>query len=247
MPTSGPVDGNDQVEGPGVVDLNASRASLFVQLLCPPLPIVCTDFNGLERISSSHDLLSCMFGRLLQINNRAAFKGAYVADGFDGDWQSHLLLGKHATDLLRALVSVTSENEAHPQSLLEMMQVHFYTYTREIVTLAMGYDLFTTGCPDAKIPKTQDVRFLLDPKRINMTTHRSMVMSTADFYCSLLCFRCGATDQETAACKRNLPMKYDIILLRCMNLIRDLAPEILQGELERHGLELGGRIPGGPQ
>lgn len=242
-----------------VTDLNASRASLFVQLLGPPLPIVCTNSSGAESFSSSHDLLSCIFGRLLQINDRNVFRGAYPTEEFDGDWQSHLLLGEHATELLKALVAITAENKEvnkntgvpfHPQTLLEKMQPHFHAYTRQIVTLAMGYDLFTSGCPASRIPQTQDVRFLLDSQRINMATHRHIVLSTVDFFCSLLCFRCGATDQEVMQCRKNLsmqPMKYDHTLLKCMNLIRDLAPEILQGELERQGVIVDTGIPVGPE
>ncbi len=51
---------------PGVnTKQHIERASLVVQLLCPPLPIVCVGSNGEEKITSSHDLLSSMIGRLV--------------------------------------------------------------------------------------------------------------------------------------------------------------------------------------
>ena len=153
--------------------LQARRGMLFVQILAPPLPLVCKGSDKEDRVTSSHDLLSSIFGRLLALpeQGRDMLRKAYPEERFDGDWQSHLLRGKHAIALLNTLVqctesrlvaSPTSASDA-PNSLAlqaeeeEAMYEAFCTYTRTLISLAVGYDMVssgvvgTAGLPDMQV------------------------------------------------------------------------------------------------
>ena len=59
--------------------LHARRGMLFAQILAPPLPMVCVSANRQEGFSSSHDLLSSIFGRLLSLpeQGKTLLRGAY--------------------------------------------------------------------------------------------------------------------------------------------------------------------------
>lgn len=131
----------------------ANRALLFVQMLSPPLPMLCRDGNGEEKISSSHDLLFLLFGRLMPLP-ASMFEGAYTSEGFHGDWKAHILKGKHAFELLEKLIEITDMNEHSIQetgaplsrdTMEKYMTDVFFKYTRKIVSLAMGYDIYTSS------------------------------------------------------------------------------------------------------
>lgn len=88
---------------------DAERAMIMAQLLSPPLPMVCTGGGGEERVTSSHDLLFCILGRLISLPEGTTV-GAYPNSRHNGDWRSHLIVGDHAMDLLRGLKNGFSEN-----------------------------------------------------------------------------------------------------------------------------------------
>ena len=75
------------------------RAMLLAHILAPPLPMLCVGADGCEAITSSHDLLFAVIGRLLALPD-GSVKMAFPDSGFHGDWQSHLLGGSHAMRLL---------------------------------------------------------------------------------------------------------------------------------------------------
>jgi hypothetical protein len=208
---------------------HAERASLFVQLLSPPLPIVCRGSDGEERITSSHDLLSSMFGRLLCVPAEK-FVGAYEEAGFAGDWKSHVLRGKHAIDLLESLACVTGDSMQMTEGVaVEHMYGDFCTYLREIINLVGGYDMFVMG---NKRASSLDVRFLADVRRVNAAHHTALVFSAVDFYCSLLIFRGEMTDKVVKAARKRMSRAadYHYTLYKCMDLIRGIADATLDAE-----------------
>ena len=214
---------------------HAERAALFVQLLSPPLPILCRGSDGEERITSSHDLLNSMFGRLVCVP-ADKFVGAYAEDGFAGDWKSHVLRGKHAINLLETLVGVTKQFYLGDPELkltknvaVDQMYGYFCTYLREIINLTAGYDTFVMG---NKTASSSDVRFLCDVGRVNVVHHATLVLSTLDFYCALLVFRGEKTDKmvKTLRTRMHRAADYHYTLYKCMDLLRSVAEQMLHEE-----------------
>lgn len=76
---------------------------------------------------------------------------------------------------------------------------------------------------------TQDIRFLHDVKRVNFTKHPSLVMSTIDFYFSVVISR-GGVEEGLVGKEREEVMKkrdYADVLDRCMKLISSMADGLL--------------------
>ena len=226
-------------------EVSMQRAFLITQLLAPPLPMLCTGSNGEERISSSHDLLWVLFGRLFSLKARQEkitddeHAGGGGASTMLVPWHEYILSGTHTETLLRALVSAnTSKYEA------------FCAYTRSVISITVAADRMSaySGCSIVKTKsewdcsggttsigtttttRTEDVRFMQDISRVSKHNSGTLVQSTFDFYRSLIIFRLEEEESGEAdsVALRKQPMQYDVLCIKCMNAIASIAPDLLK-------------------
>lgn len=216
------------------LELESERSALFTQLLCPPLPMVCRNSSERdERITNSHDLIYAMFGRLLMVpeNN---LQHCYPSAGFQGNWRLHILKGKHAFDLLDALV-------AQP-NVVEFSQLYplFCNYCREVIRILVGYDMASQVSPHMTENMAQsgydgagDIRFLSDPGRVSFSKYPSLVNQIIDHYMSVGLFWTPEVPEEFfQSIKKELVERKDYMytLGKTMHLIRSFSGEILEVE-----------------
>ena len=205
---------------------HAERAILMSQLLSPPLPMVCRGGGDdeEERITSSHDLIFSILGRLIALPS-TVIEGAYPNSGHGGDWRSHLVTGEHAIKLLRSLTSGGQGKDTHYDL--------FCMYTRELISIAIGYDMFASAGGGRWVdPGIQDIRFLHDTGRVSLSRHPSLVMSAIDFYFSIAISRGGMEDGVADSERDDIMRRRDYrdVLERCMRLISTSAPKLLPSQ-----------------
>ena len=222
--------------------MHTERTLILVQLLSPPLPILCVNSGDREgdRVSNSHDLIYSILGRLLSIPEEDADSLKRVASeaGFDGDFKRHVLTGKHATTLLEAIrPGQATGGKKKPVTDDEMYQ-HFCAYTRSVISILTMYDLASISSASqwkgnaGKIP-TLDIKFLNDIGRVSFSTRPALVMSSIDFCCSFVVLRdVKGVDVEEVRTELMRIKDYQRTTLKCMRLVAREAGGILEAEKE---------------
>lgn len=116
---------------------------------------------------------------------------------------------------------------------VELMYMPFFCkYLREVIRLAVGYDMYIMTGHDSVIKCGEDIRFLTDVKRVNVVKHMGIVFSAIDFYCSLLVFRGERSDKVVQAIRKKMykMVDYHHVLFKCMELIQEVAGPTLEAE-----------------
>lgn len=145
------------------------RALLITQLLAPPLPMLCVGANGEERISSSHDLLWVLFGRLfaagaLAVGSPPPPPPPLAAAATTGDvqlvaWHEYILNGPHTETLLRALIlqqqQETPDDVGPPAVSSSTKYQAFCDYTRAVISIAVKADVMMQSSRGSAMGQTR--------------------------------------------------------------------------------------------
>ncbi len=215
------------------MDLEVERSLLFVQILCPPLPLVCRNQGTRdEKITISNDLMYSIFGRLLMVPDHT-LENCFPSENFKGNWRAHILKGKHALELLETMVS----NEKADDSVF---YTHMCNYCREVIRILVGYDLasqvpknLSQGMAQSGYDGAGDIRFLVDPGRISFAKYPTLVKQTMDHHMSLLVFRMPDIPETLVeSIRKELTDRkdYQFTLNRSIGWVRTFAKDILEYE-----------------
>lgn len=217
-------------------NMHTERAMIIVQLLAPPLPILCVGGASRDgdKVSSSHDLIHAILGRLLAVpkEDAANFERVLPEAGFKGDFKSHILKGQHAIVLLNGVIGegkrIPTDEEKY--SMLCM-------YTREVITLLTLYDVASASSASKwkvasqKMPATIDIRFLNDMGRVNWATRPALVSSAIDFVSSFAVLR-DMGDHQVEVLRNDLVQRrdYKFSVTRYIRMLSRMATGILEAE-----------------
>lgn len=207
-------------------EANMKRSMFMMQLLSPPLPMLCVGSEGEEKIGNSHDLIYTLVGRLAGSPPQQQGENPkhQTSLSFEPDWYVDMLRGPHALQLLDILLE-DKEKRKTDEEIYEAM----CTYTREIISIAMKKDMLipmsrSSNKPSADCKTLPDVRFLREPSRVNWASHKPLCESAVHFLCSLIIMREGLQDIDTKTIteRNNLAQKsYMDVLNMTINLLRE--------------------------
>ena len=217
-------------------NMHTERAMVIVQLLAPPLPIMCVGGASRDgdKVSNSHDLIHAILGRLLSIpkEDAANFERVLPEAGFKGDFKAHILKGQHAITLLNGMIGeggrIPTDEEKY--SML-------CTYTREVITLLTLYDVASMSSASRwkvaskKMPATIDIRFLNDMGRVNWATRPALVSSAIDFVSSFAVLR-DMNDEQVMVLRKDLVDRrdYKFTITTYIRMLSKMGAGILEAE-----------------
>ena len=183
-------------------------ALLLTELLAPPLPMVTLDSDGREKVHSSHLVIATIAGRLDDPVLCTSAAGG-VESKFSGDWLAHAVCGDHAVRLVdklrRRRQQLGPVGSGDDCAVVETLYECFCTYTRELISLLVSYDLCSLarargggGGARNDSDEIQDVRFLADPGRVSTSQHAGLCIAAVEFYCCVLLARSSGSDNDDA-------------------------------------------------
>lgn len=217
-------------------NMHTERAMVIVQLLAPPLPIMCVGGASRDgdKVSSSHDLIHAILGRLLSIPKEDAgnFERVLPEAGFKGDFKAHILRGQHAITLLNGMIG---EGKRIPTDEEEYSML--CTYTREVIMLLTMYDTASMSnaskweVASKKLPTSLDIRFLNDTGRVSFSTRPALVSSAIDFVSSFAVLR-DMNDEQVMVLRNDLVRRrdYSFTITTHIRMLSKMGAGILEAE-----------------